>query len=101
VTAPSGSLSPRRAFPVLPGTPLVLAAVLADSGDPDAEARLIVRFPGSRRRAQEAVLLGPAGGELVTVAPPDATAVEYELAFERSVEVLGLRLSSAPPEVLR
>ncbi|MFM9016795.1 MAG: DUF4838 domain-containing protein [Verrucomicrobiota bacterium] len=101
VRAPSGTLSPRRAFPVVPGTPLVLSAELAASDDPLAEARLIVRFPGSRRRPQDSALVGPAGGELATVVPPDATTVEYELAFERSVEVLGLRLSAFPAEVLR
>lgn len=101
VRAPSGTLSPRRAFAVVPGTPLVLSAELAASGDPTAEVRLTVRFPGSRRRPQQSALVGPTGGEIATVVPPDATTVEYELAFERSVEVLGLRLSSFPAEVLR
>lgn len=101
VRAPSGTLSPGRAFPVAPGTPLVLSASLTDSGDPNAEVRLILRFPGSRRRPQESALVGPAGGELATVVPSDATTAEYELAFEGSLEVLGLRLNAFPAEVLR
>lgn len=100
VRAPSGGLSPRRAFPVVPGTPLVLSAALAD-GEPGSEVRLVLRFPGSRRRPQESVLAGPRGGELVTVVPPDATAVEYEVAFERSLELREVILSAAPTGSLR